>query len=642
MTPEEETAARQKALEEGITARQKELDEAPLRRQREIEEGIAARQKELLEEPQRRQKETDEGIASRQKELDEAPGRRQKQINDAIVNRQRELDEAPRRRQKEIEEGIAARQRQLIEGPKMVQYQMDLGIALRAHQLWEAGGRVGEEPLIPQPPTEELSSESTTKGTAEKQQQEVEQARQEGLIGPEPTAQQVAEARRAESKGEVPQPSSPPIAPDPLATHVLSTPTPPIGIPTLSASRWNQAEETTEGGFIPLTFEQSVAKGGIAPHGRIANRAPSRGFTHPFQMQPFWDSELALTSEEQHNLKRSTGAWCCNVIPGFVNGHPPAVWMKRGYLPAGKALSVYGNQYGKKEINDSDTPVQVLLTDDFKPFIKITNFVDSRAKVYGAHGVVQSGEVPLFFRVQGAFKATPLDQSDLDNNALIAASLSERLAFRILGGQPLVFAEPKEADNLPEGDRYCYRADIVLQVDRPALKQNFEFDDISILRLTGFDIKLPGRDKYGARLYTIGIYVPPDAPDLQDVISGAYNEINFDEIVVATLWFLSPSKQVLDSIVDDNGNIAPPIPDGSWLSWTRGEIYWNLNYGSITQIDPVKVDTSLDYFKQILGILAGGAAILIAYSYVNPIEAEYNKILTALNQSIVRGAFWTG
>jgi hypothetical protein len=184
---------------------------------------------------------------------------------------------------------------------------------------------------------------------------------------------------------------------------------------------------------------------------------------------------------------------------------------------------------------------------------------------------------------------------------------------------------------------------IVLQVDLSALKQNFEYDDIGLLRLTGFDIKLPGRDKYGARLYTIGIYIPPDPPDMQDVISGAYNEINFDEIVIASVWLLSPTVEVLNLPIDENtGFPIAPVPDGSWMAWPRGEVYWNLNYGSITQIDPVKVDTSLDYFKQILGALAGGVAILVAYSYVNPIEAEYNKILNALNQSIVKGAFWTG
>jgi hypothetical protein len=140
--------------------------------------------------------------------------------------------------------------------------------------------------------------------------------------------------------------------------------------------------------------------------------------------------------------------------------------VKNSYLPQTKDLKVYGNQYGNKNIEDPDAPVQVLLTDDFKPFIKITNFVDSRAKVIGANGVIKQSEVPLFFRVQGAFKAQPLDESDLTANALIAAQQSERLFFRILGGETLVVGEPKNQDDLREGDRFLNKADLVFMVER--------------------------------------------------------------------------------------------------------------------------------------------------------------------------------
>jgi hypothetical protein len=129
---------------------------------------------------------------------------------------------------------------------------------------------------------------------------------------------------------------------------------------------------------------------------------------------------------------------------------------------------------------------------------------------------------------------------------------------------------------------------------------------------------------------------------LDEVQSGAFNDRNFDEVVIGTAYFLSPDSTTLNLGTDANGNPLPPPLDGSWNSWVLHEVFWNLNYCSITQIDPVKIDTSLDYFKQILSVLAGGAGYLIAVSYVNPIEAEYNKIETALNQSIVRGAFWTG
>jgi hypothetical protein len=348
---------------------------------------------------------------------------------------------------------------------------------------------------------------------------------------------------------------------------------------------------------------------------------------HPWQINPFWDSEYPLTKKQQEQMLREKGAWCVNVVPGFLNGHPPAISMRGGFLP--KGAKVYGTDYKDKDINP-DGFYQVLLTDEVTPFITCTDLVDSRAKVIGAGGMIKQGEVPLFLRARGAMKATPLDEADALSN--FATFASENLVLRILDGNFRLTIPTSKDDGLPEGNRLCYKCDIVLQVDKPSVKQIFEPDDIGLLRAVGFDVVYPARTQYGARLYEISTYIPPQEPTILDVVSGDYIEYPYDDLVIGQLYLLSPVFR----------DLANNIPDGSWLAYTKGQVFWNLNYASVVQIDPLGVDRSLDYFKQILGVLAGGVAVLIAYSYVNPIEAQYNKLLTVLNQTSARGSFWTG
>lgn len=345
-------------------------------------------------------------------------------------------------------------------------------------------------------------------------------------------------------------------------------------------------------------------------------------------MQPVWDAEIELTKDEQKATGRKVGAWCISVLPGFLSGHPPAIKM-RG-LP--EDSEVWGNQYGKRDV-DPNSLTQVLLTDQPTPFLKITNFTDSRAKVFGAAGAVggkvTSGVVPPFFRVRGAMKPIPLDGLDVLNN--IIAGGGDEFLIRLIGGNAPTPVAPQTPDDLiPEGNRLLYRCDVVLQVDKPTVKQVFAYDDIGLLRYNGFDIQLPQHEEYSARMYSVGIYIPPPEPTYWDIIFGTYIEIPYDEIVIGTCWFLSQVHR-------DND-----IVDGTWLAFPQSQVFWNLNYSSIIQIDPFQQDRSLEWFKAILGVLAGGAGYLLAVSIVNPLEASYDVVNTAFNETAVRGQFWTG
>lgn len=396
----------------------------------------------------------------------------------------------------------------------------------------------------------------------------------------------------------------------------------------ISAKEWNATASTIASGYFRVGSDTEMGAGGNLPPGRIANRGRQVDWKgrHPWAIHPFWNADFPLDETERVLYQRNKGMWCAKIVPGFVNGHPPAIKMKGKYLDP--ETKVWGNQYGKNNI-DPNADVQILLTDDPEPLIKLTNLMDTRDKVYGGDGGVKGGDVPLFFRVRGAMKADPLTGLDVLQNIASQAG-GEEFLMRLIGGNAPSPIAPKDKDNLPEGNRLLYKCDVVLQVDRPSVGQDFFTDDLGLIHMAGFKITLPQHDQYSARLYHVSQYVPPKAPTYADIIFGTYIELPYDEIVIGTVYLFSPVLRDTD------------IPDGSWMGFVRHEVFWNLNYSSIMQIDPFKPDTSLEYFKQIGAVLAGGTAFLIIASMVNPIEASYDTVSTLFNQTAVKGQFWTG
>jgi hypothetical protein len=398
---------------------------------------------------------------------------------------------------------------------------------------------------------------------------------------------------------------------------------------------WTEAVEKIARGKLPVSHERTIGAGDLLPQGRIPDFDPQVYWKHPYFIQPVWNESIKLQGSEIQETGRTHGCWCLYVTPGFLNGHPPAIRMRRGDIPAG--AQVWGNDYGKKPLGGGAFQ-SVLLTDQYRPFIKCTNMADTRSKVVGPPGCpgpIHNGEVPIYMRVRGAYKPDPLDFGDFLANLLNNADQEavSRYFMRLINGEAPAFVQrPAAKDGLPEGNRLCYKADVFLQVDRPTVKQRFEYDDIGLLRYAGFDITLPPMSDYSARIYHTAIYQPPCQPTYWDIIFGTYIEYQYDEIVLATVYFMSPTEEFR--------NDGPP--DGTWIPFVRHEVFWNLNYSSIQQIDVFTHDRSLEWFKGILSVLAGGVAYLFAVSVVNPIEASYDMVNTAFNQTAVKGQFWTG
>lgn len=410
----------------------------------------------------------------------------------------------------------------------------------------------------------------------------------------------------------------------------------------ITADQWNELFRQTKYTYSPAGLMTEEGQGMNLPVGTIPGfkRRPP-GFVHPWTMIPYWNDEMELTEAEQRTFLRHKGAWCVNVVPGFVNGFEPVMKMPIGFLP--KKFSVFGNRYGKLDVSAQEK-VEVLLTDKPEPFLKLASFRDNALISY-QDGISVPGDVPPFFAFLGARSPEQLDPfQEFINDVIISdrntatptdpfapdkPSGGQQLIIDVLAGTADIPPKLLEDSKLPYGPRVLMSCEVVLRVDRPAVLSDFVTDEFGLVRISGFLIKPPQRAGFQTSLHSVAKYHVPLAPTFADRYLGTFVENNFDELPIGKLYFLSSEKDI------------SPTPDGSWAVFTQGAVFWNLNYASINTIDPFKQDDSFAFFKVIGAVLGVGAAGSLIGTYADLIEAGFDQVMTALNKTATNGYFWT-
>jgi hypothetical protein len=418
-----------------------------------------------------------------------------------------------------------------------------------------------------------------------------------------------------------------------------------MNITGIPVDQWNKTADDIYSPYLRVGTEQSVGGGGNLPQGRIVNRGRESSWKHPFTVIPVWDTQMELSEAEQTATGRKRGAWVLTMSPGFVNGHAPAISVPTKVIPNG--VQVWGNKYGKEtrehaRLADS---TQVLLTDPWTPYMKVTSFMDSRGDIFSEDYVPAIPiDVPLFFRsIRAMAKPKDTDFTSAFFSMATAGgafgdnpSAGEAMVLGMLqgGAGPTFVQQAAQGDGFPDGDRYLYFCDVVLQIDRPSTRQIFQPDEFGILRYAGFQIDPPDSGLYNARIYSINVMlIRSKGPTIQEIEDGTYIEPKIDEIPMARVFFLSPSKPMLDD--------GPITPNGSWMPMVRHEVYWNLSYAALNIYDPFKPNRDLDAFKVLGSVLAGGVAYLIIGSQADIIEAQNDEVSTLMNNTRVRTRFWT-
>jgi hypothetical protein len=126
-------------------------------------------------------------------------------------------------------------------------------------------------------------------------------------------------------------------------------------------------------------------------------------------------------------------------------------------------------------------------------------------------------------------------------------------------------------------------------------------------------------------VYTTSEWSAPD-PQL-DIEDGIYQEPTYDEILISTLYLLSPP-----------GTAAGSEPDATWTPYTQHNLFWNLQWAQNTNINQVP--------QQEVSFVIALPSGIIAQPIVNAILANVNDALdqaeAILAAHTLAGQFWTG
>jgi len=236
------------------------------------------------------------------------------------------------------------------------------------------------------------------------------------------------------------------------------------------------------------------------------------------------------------------------------------------------------------------------LTADPVPFISVKQFRDATEEGY-----------PAFFAKLGAQKPP---SSDPWESAITSGSMSAEIPM---------FDEQG-------GTRRLMAADIILHVDHAGIRTDTTFADPTTGRLVFHSpVITVTSHRYPYHINAVPRYEEPKYPDMLDRLMGSYDEPNYDVFHLATLWLLSPPD------ADDD---VQPGPD--WEAYPQHRVFWNLGYAGVNQFnhrqpEPLTLHTGLMF----------GLLDPLANSILSPLNDAHASVLNALNETTMRGYFWT-
>ena len=301
----------------------------------------------------------------------------------------------------------------------------------------------------------------------------------------------------------------------------------------------------------------------------IAGNLPPPDWNHPWRLHPRWLVDA-----------KGTGQWGVTITPGFVNG----------------ADVVMGTDDSALSLNPA--PVQ-----------KITAFRD-------ATGV--GGTYPAMFKKLGArqpdqldpFIAAALNAPNPDDPAILDTTATVEV--------PLI---PQQY-----GTKRLMAADIILNIDHSGVTTLTTFADPDtgnlVIHSPGFTAAM---DRYPYRIQTTSQYTPVQYPTMLERMQGSAVEPNFDQLLLGTLWLLSPDDEADDT-----------LPGSTWQPYPQHFVFWNLCYGGVNEFNytsqqPITIHTGLAF-----GLLDS-----IGNSMLAPINDAMQDVMNGLNETSMQGYFWT-
>ncbi|MEQ1862000.1 MAG: hypothetical protein ABMA13_18940 [Chthoniobacteraceae bacterium] len=345
-----------------------------------------------------------------------------------------------------------------------------------------------------------------------------------------------------------------------------------IAVPTIPAAEWNKLRAITR-------RNRALSGANVRLHwsadGVIISAAVTAEYTHPWQLSCRWKVD--------ESIQPAGGLWAATVEPGFVNGRDVFISTKR-----------------------DEQLVDVALTDEEPPELEIRGWRDP-TQPQGA-----SATLDLDLIVQGAEGYPPFFDS-----------LGVKPAAR--GGKGFAALEG-ESD--PNRTRQIRAVDVVLITPRVAARQQVDvlnplIDQQAVQISTAFSNNALRHNPHH-RIGVFGKWQPPQMPTALDRLMGAAAEPELDELLLATIYVVSPPDYPDDA-----------KPDASWTAYPRYFVFWNLAHANRNQV-PQLAPKPITFFLP----LAGGVAQPIISALLTPVNDAAALIYAYLDSADFSGKFW--
>jgi hypothetical protein len=352
------------------------------------------------------------------------------------------------------------------------------------------------------------------------------------------------------------------------------------------------------------------------PGGFSVSLGKPKQWQHPWQTQLWWLGDLKQ--------------WVATVLPGFVNGEAPVVNTTAALaLSLAKAGTFYNGlitaRSGAADIaRAASLAAESTAAADATPAgqvdVKLTNNppiqLAFRNVGFDSDGTVGSA-VPQFFKNLGVQNSPqPANLSDPNNpdtaDAVVAA----------LNVQPT------------PGNRLLRASDIVVHQPRMALTSTISIEDGAITGISNVTQTLGIRSAApGDRLkvFATSLFDPGSAAALGiDPLSGDYEEPTWDELLVSTVYLLSPPNAV-------------PLsqPDSSWVPYVAHTLFWNLTYLARTVLQVPQLGNATGELVTLGSTLAGGLASFAVNTISASINDAMQNALNLLTAQSLAGTWWT-
>jgi len=334
--------------------------------------------------------------------------------------------------------------------------------------------------------------------------------------------------------------------------------------------------------------------------GRSVAMSGRRKWRHPWWTTPQW-----LPKKQ---------AWSAFVLAGFCNGVAPLVRTTAGDLREAK-----GTFFG--QLVDARTGAAEIaqlarlaledfsgLPDDAQVDVPLYENPPVGLNAWKNIGFDGGGVVPAFFLARGVNKAPRGGVAALEGGAI-----------------PLASTTP------PKGNRLLRSCDIILHQPRVALTSNIATTvDLLVVQELG-----QREARAGDSLRILSGDFDERAQENNksqpgtNIVANNFEEANFDEVLIATVYLLSPP------------DLAPlSQPDGKWQAFVKHNLFWNVSWEQ-PQLTQIATNFAITGAIASLKFLGSGAGAFAVQYLAASLDEAFNAAINRMKGTTLAGTFWT-